>query len=73
MAARQWAAQQGKLSRQPGFAEAYLPGGRTLTAGERFYFPEHATTLESIATTRGAAFFTGELAEKMEWARLHRR
>lgn len=65
MISRQWAAQVDELKSQPGFAEAFLPGGRPPAPGERFRFPEHAATLEKIAATKGAAFYRGELANKM--------
>jgi gamma-glutamyltranspeptidase / glutathione hydrolase len=65
MISRQWAAQVAELKSQPGFAEAFLPAGRPPNPGERFRFPEHAATLEKIAATKGAAFYRGELAEKM--------
>ena len=64
--ARQWAAQVPELKGQPGFAEAFLPGGRAPAPGERFRFPEHAATLEKIAATKGEAFYRGELAATME-------
>ncbi len=48
----------------PEFLEAFAPNGRAPKAGERFVFPEQATTLERIAETRGKAFYQGELAEK---------
>jgi hypothetical protein len=31
---------------QPGFAEAFLPGGKSPSPGELFRFPDHAATLE---------------------------
>jgi len=34
--------------------------------GQVFRFPNHAATLEKIASTKGAAFYSGELAEKIE-------
>jgi gamma-glutamyltranspeptidase/glutathione hydrolase len=64
--AGQWAAQAPKLKRQPGFADAFLPGGRPPAPGQRFRFPEHAATLEKIAATKGDAFYRGELAAAME-------
>lgn len=64
--ARQWAAQIPQLRAQPGFVEAFLPDGRAPRPGELFRFPEHAAALETIATTRGAAFYGGELSEKLE-------
>jgi gamma-glutamyltranspeptidase / glutathione hydrolase len=64
--ASQWAAQASLHKSQPGFAEAFLPGGRPPKAGERFILPDHAATLEKIAATNGAAFYRGELAEAIE-------
>jgi gamma-glutamyltranspeptidase / glutathione hydrolase len=64
--AAQWAAQVPELRRQPGFAEAFLPGGRAPAAGERFRLPEHAATLEKIAATGGEVFYRGELAYALE-------
>ena len=64
--AGQWAAQANELKAQPGFAEAFMPGGRPPAVGEVFKFPDHAATLEKIAATNGAAFYSGELAEKIE-------
>ena len=64
--AAQWAGQVPELRSQPGFAEAFLPGGRAPAPGERFRLPEHAATLETIAATGGEAFYRGELAATME-------
>src|SRR6185436_12580942 len=64
--AAQWAKQVPELKAQPGFAEAFLPGGRPPEPGQLFRFPDHAATLEKIALTKGEAFYRGELAEKME-------
>ncbi|MDT5000885.1 MAG: gamma-glutamyltranspeptidase / glutathione hydrolase [Mycobacterium sp.] len=64
--AGQWAAQAKELRTQPGFAEAFLPGGRAPSPGELFRLPEHAATLEKIAATGGEAFYRGELAATME-------
>ena len=63
--ARQWRNQTDTFSAVAGFAEAFLPGGRAPRAGEKFAFPDQARTLASIAKTKGAAFYRGELAEKM--------
>jgi gamma-glutamyltranspeptidase/glutathione hydrolase len=63
--AGQWDKQVAELKSQPGFAEAFMPGGRAPRPGEVFTFPDHAATLEKIAATKGAAFYSGELAEKM--------
>ena len=64
--AAQWAEQVPLFASQPGFAKAFLRNGRSPTPGERFTFPEHAATLETIAATNGEAFYRGEIAEAME-------
>jgi len=64
--AGQWAAQTPELKVQPGFAEAFLPGGRPPRAGEIFKFRKHASVLEEIASSKGKAFYRGNLAEKIE-------
>jgi gamma-glutamyltranspeptidase/glutathione hydrolase len=64
--ASQWEKQVAELKDQPGFAQAFLPGGRAPRPGERFKFPAHARALEKIAATRGKAFYSGEYAEKLE-------
>lgn len=63
--AAQWAAQVPAMKSQPGFAEAFLPGGRAPFPGELFRLPEHARTLELIAASNGEAFYRGELAQRM--------
>jgi gamma-glutamyltranspeptidase/glutathione hydrolase len=63
--AEQWAAQVPLFENQPGFAQAFLPGGRAPKPGERFSLPDHAATLETIAATNGEAFYRGELAAKL--------
>ena len=64
--AQQWAAQVPLFESQPGFAEAFMPGGRAPSPGELVTLPDHATTLEAIAVTNGEAFYRGELAAKIE-------
>jgi gamma-glutamyltranspeptidase / glutathione hydrolase len=64
--AEQWAAQVPLFRDQPGFAEAFIPAGGAPKPGERFRFPAHAATLEKIAETSGEAFYSGELADKLE-------
>ena len=62
---RLWAKQVPDLKSAPGFAEAFMPKGRAPQPGETFAFPDQARTLKLIAETKGAAFYRGELAEKM--------
>ncbi|BBX76097.1 gamma-glutamyltransferase family protein [Mycobacterium shinjukuense] len=64
--AEQWAAQVPVFADQPGFAEAFMPGGRAPKPGELFRFPDHAATLEQIAATNGEALYRGELAATLE-------
>jgi gamma-glutamyltranspeptidase/glutathione hydrolase len=64
--ARQWAQQAAELKIQPGFAEAFLPGGRAPAAGELFRFPDHARTLQSISESNGESFYRGALAAAIE-------
>jgi gamma-glutamyltranspeptidase/glutathione hydrolase len=64
--AAQWEAQVPLFATQPGFAEAFMPGGRAPKPSELFRFPDHAATLEKIADTNGEAFYRGELAAKLE-------
>ena len=66
--AGQWQAQVDKLKNLPGFAQAFLPGGRAPRAGEKFVFKKHAAALEKIAATKGKAFYRGELAAKLDAA-----
>jgi gamma-glutamyltranspeptidase / glutathione hydrolase len=64
--AEQWAAQVPLFESQPGFAEAFMPGGRAPKPGELVALPDHAATLTTIAATNGEAFYRGELAAKLE-------
>src|SRR5260221_547887 len=64
--AERWDPQVPELRDQPGFAQAFLPGGRSPRTGEIFRFSDQAKTLEKIAATKGEAFYRGELAEKIE-------
>ncbi|OBG32032.1 gamma-glutamyltransferase family protein, partial [Mycobacterium sp. E3198] len=64
--AEQWAAQVPLFKDQPGFAEAFLPGGRAPKPGELFRFPDQAATLERIAATNAEAFYRGDVAAKLE-------
>ncbi len=63
--ARLWEKQVDELKSQPGFAEAFMPHGRAPRAGEKFSFPDQARTLQRIADTKGAAFYRGDIAEKI--------
>jgi gamma-glutamyltranspeptidase/glutathione hydrolase len=64
--AEQWAAQVPLFESQPGFADAFMPGGRAPRAAELVTLPDHAGTLEAIAATHGEAFYRGALADRLE-------
>jgi gamma-glutamyltranspeptidase / glutathione hydrolase len=63
--ARQWANQVERFQAQPGFAQAFMPGGRAPLPGERFRLPAQARTLREIAETGGESFYRGALAERI--------
>lgn len=63
--ARQWAGQADVFRNEPGYAQAFLPGGRAPVAGERFSFPDQGATLREIAATEGESFYRGALAQKI--------
>ena len=55
----------------PWFA-TFAPEGRAPRAGELWRSPGHARTLQAIAETRAAAFYQGEIAERIDaWSRAH--
>lgn len=65
MTARAWSRAETTFAGFDAFAAGFLPGGRAPRPGERFSFPDQATTLEAIAETAGEAFYRGSLAEAM--------
>ena len=54
-----------RFSDYPAFQETFSIDGRAPRAGERMHLPDHARSLELIASTRGEAFYRGELALRM--------
>jgi gamma-glutamyltranspeptidase/glutathione hydrolase len=65
MVARKWAAAAAELKDQPGYAEAFMPGGEAPATGDHFRLPAAANTLRRIAASKGRDFYEGELAEKI--------
>ncbi len=61
--AHKWAAAVPEIKDQPGFAQTFLPQGRSPRVGERFSVPGAARTLETIGRTRGRSMYEGELAK----------
>jgi len=54
-----------KYREQPGFDEAFMPGGRAPRAGATFAFPDLARSLEMIADSKGQALYQGALGEAL--------
>jgi gamma-glutamyltranspeptidase/glutathione hydrolase len=63
--AEQWGRGARELASQPGFAACFMPGGRAPAAGELNVNAAQARSLKLIAETKGEAFYTGELAERI--------
>ncbi len=61
--ARLWSFAPEEFASFPDFAP-FLPGGKAPEVGDLFRFPDQARTLEKIATSKGEAFYRGELARK---------
>ena len=61
-----WAAATDELKGLPGFAASFLPWGRAPTVGELFQFKAAARGLRAIATSKGQAFYGGEIAHAIE-------
>jgi gamma-glutamyltranspeptidase/glutathione hydrolase len=53
------------ITRQPGFAEVFLPRGRAPHVGELHKMPGAARALRAIGATNGAAYYGGEIAEAL--------
>jgi len=64
--AGEWNRNARVLADQPGFAEVFMPGGRTPRAGELFRNAALAATLELIAAGGRDAFYAGPVAEELE-------
>jgi gamma-glutamyltranspeptidase/glutathione hydrolase len=63
---QKWDAATPILKDQPGFADAFLPWGRSPKVGELFKFPAAARALKSIAGSKGESFYRGEIAAAIE-------
>ncbi len=61
--AHKWAAAVPDLRDQPGFAEAFMPGGRAPRTGEKFVFADAARTLRLLGEQGARAFYEGEIGE----------
>ncbi len=66
--AMSWARQAPSFRNFSEFCWTFLPKDRAPYAGERFYCPQQAETLEDIAATGGESFYRGALAERIALA-----
>ncbi|APV49956.1 gamma-glutamyltransferase [Betaproteobacteria bacterium GR16-43] len=66
--ATSWARQAPNFKDFSEFSWTFLPKDRAPYAGERFYCPQQAETLEEIAATKGESFYRGSLAERIALA-----
>ena len=66
MVRQKWEAARPELGGLPGFAQAFLPKGRSPNVGELWQFKAAAKALRLIAETRGEAFYRGEIAQAIE-------
>ncbi len=60
-----WAQAVYNYGDMPDWMATFAPGGRAPKIGEKFVCEAQAQTLERIAETRGDAFYSGDLAEKI--------
>lgn len=63
MVAEEWKTAAAKLKRYEASAHTYLPSGRAPRAGETFFNPDLAATLDTIAAEGAQALYKGRLAE----------
>jgi len=61
-----WELNAKRLAKFPGFAETYMPSGRTPKKGEVFRNPLLANTLSAIAEGGRDAFYKGDIARRIE-------
>jgi gamma-glutamyltranspeptidase/glutathione hydrolase len=66
--AASWARQAPNFKGFSEFCWTFLPKDRAPYAGERFYCPQQAETLEDIASTKGESFYRGPIAERIALA-----
>ncbi|MDG1204234.1 MAG: gamma-glutamyltransferase family protein [Pseudomonadales bacterium] len=60
-----WKFAEKQFKQFPSFNKTFLPDGKAPAIGTRIVLADHAETLHKIATSKGEAFYKGELAELM--------
>ncbi|MDG2201585.1 MAG: gamma-glutamyltransferase family protein [Phycisphaerales bacterium] len=65
LTAASWARSAKRFHDFPSWRNTFTAGGRTPEEGERFFSPDHAETLASIAETGGESFYRGALGERI--------
>ena len=63
--ASDWSRGPARFGSKPGFAEVFMPGGRTPREGEIFRNPALARTLRRVAQQGRAGFYAGETATEL--------
>lgn len=66
MIAWHWANDARKLDDFDGFRELYMPGGKVPVTGQVYRNPRLAETYKQIATTGRDAFYSGDIAQKID-------
>jgi len=61
-----FASNEARIGHYPGFAETFMPRGRTPQKGELFKNPRLADTLEQIANDGRDAFYKGDIAKRID-------
>ena len=64
--AHYFASNERRIGHYPGFAETYMPRGRTPQKGEVFKNPRLADTLDQIAKDGRDAFYKGDIARRID-------
>src|SRR5262245_52432253 len=64
--ADRWRRESRERSKHPGFAETFMPNGKTPAKGEIWTNPALAATLEAIAKGGRDAFYKGEIARTID-------
>ena len=60
-----WKFAEKQFENFPAFRETFLPHGKAPAIGSRVVLADHARSLKKIATSKGEAFYRGDLAELM--------
>jgi gamma-glutamyltranspeptidase/glutathione hydrolase len=68
MAAAGWSRALARYAAFPDWMRTFAPNGRAPSVGEVVALPDHAATLRDIARTKGASFYQGTIADRIDAA-----